>query len=438
MKKLIFFTIIILAMISSCKKEDPPPVDEIPTLTDAMARDSLYFLMKQWYYWYDKMPSVTKENYSDPYKLMDALRYKPLDRWSFVADYKEFLAEMQGTFVGHGFRIGVDDASNARIAMIYEKSPLYAQGVRRGWIVEKINDVDIAPILLSGNATAYTNVIGPGTAGITNKFLFKRPDNTEVTINSTKASFTVNSVLLYDTLHLASGITGHLVFESFIEPSEAELSTAFAYFKANNVKDLILDLRYNSGGYLYVAQDLASYIAGNAPANSNTVFALLQYNAMRQSQNSSFKFTSTASPISLSRLVVISTRQTASASEAVMNGLKPLMEVVSIGDTTNGKPVGMNGWDLGEKYFFWPVTFKIVNKNNEGDYFEGIVPAKIAADDITHDFSDRNELCLREAIHYLETGSVSSKSIRGAPSFYRHPQFSEKPSWMNNGFSVVK
>ena len=80
------------------------------------------------------MPEATsvttsnKENYTDPYELMDAMRYKTLDRWSFVADYDEFIAEMQGTFVGHGFRIGLDNAGNARIAMIYSNSPLYANG----------------------------------------------------------------------------------------------------------------------------------------------------------------------------------------------------------------------------------------------------------------------------------------------------------------------
>jgi carboxyl-terminal processing protease len=439
MKKFLFTAFIFLALFSSCKKEDPPPVDDDDNvLTDAMARDSLYYLMQQWYYWYDLMPVVTKENYNDPYDLMDAMRYQPLDKWSFVADYDEFIAEMQGTFVGHGFRIGLDESDNARIAMIYERSPLYTEGVRRGWIVEKVNDVDIAPILKSGDGTAYSNLIGPGTAGITNKFLFRRPDNTTVTINSTKSTFTLNSVILYDTLHLSSGITGHLVFESFIEPSEDELKEAFAFFKQNNVKDLILDLRYNSGGYLYIAQQLASFIAGNTPANTSSVFALLSYNDKRQSQNSSFKFLSTVSPLSLQRLVVISTRLTASASEAVMNGLKPLMPVVSIGDTTNGKPVGMNGWTVGEKYFFWPITFKIVNKNNEGDYFEGILPDKSVIDDITHDFDDRAELCLEEAIHYLETGSVSSKALKGAPSFYRNPQFSEKPSWVDNGLMIDK
>lgn len=439
MRKIFLISILVPLLFSSCKKEEPAPVDNGNTgLTDAMARDSLYYLMNQWYYWYDKMPSVVKENYSDPYALMDAMRYEPLDKWSFVADYNEFIAEMQGTFVGHGFRIGLDDNDTARIAMIYSNSPLYTEGVRRGWIVEKINDVDIAPILKSGDAVTYNNLIGPGTAGITNKFLFKRPDGTEVTISSTKASFTVNSVLLYDTLHLSTGVTGHLVFESFIEPSVEELATAFAYFKANNVKDLILDLRYNSGGYLYVAQDLASMIAGNAPANANTVFGMLTYNNKHQDQNAAFKYVSTPYPLSLNRVVVITTRLTASASEAVMNGLVPLMNVVSIGDTTNGKPVGMNGWDVGQKYFFWPVTFKIVNENDQGDYFNGIAPAEEVSDDITHDFSDRKELCLREAIHYLETGSTAAKSLRGIPKFYRNPQFSEKPSWMSNGFNIVQ
>jgi carboxyl-terminal processing protease len=439
MRKLFLISILVPFLFSSCKKEEPAPVDNGNTvLTDAMARDSLYYLMNQWYYWYDKMPSVVKENYSDPYALMDAMRYEPLDKWSFVADYNEFVAEMQGSFVGHGFRIGLDDNDNARIAMIYSNSPLYSEGVRRGWIVEQINDVDIAPVLKSGDAVTYSNLIGPSTAGITNKFLFRRPDGTEVTINSTKASFTVNSVLLYDTLHLSSGVAGHLVFESFIEPSDDELATAFAFFKANNVKDLILDLRYNSGGYLYIARDLASMIAGNTAANTNTVFGMLTYNNKHLNNNTAFKYISTPYPLSLSRLVVITTRLTASASEAVMNGLTPLMDVVSIGDTTNGKPVGMNGWDVGEKYFFWPVTFKIVNDNNQGEYFDGIAPAEEVSDDITHDFSDRNELCLREAIHYLETGSTAAKSLRGIPQFYRNQQFSEKPSWMSNGFNIVQ
>ena len=427
MKKLIPLLLIIFTLFASCRKDDPEPA---PTQTvPEIARDTLYYIMKQWYYWYNLMPSVTKENYTNPYTLLEALRFKEIDKWSFVADYDEFMAEMEGTFVGHGFRIGLDESDKARIAMIYNNSPLYLEGVRRGWIVKTINGYDIASILLTNDNDAYNNAIGPATAGITNNFVFQKPDGSEVSISSTKESFTVNTVLLYDTLHLSSGITGHLVFESFILPSEAELETAFSFFKENNVTDLILDLRYNSGGYLTIAQQLASYIAGNSEAN--TVFAKLSYNAKSQAANSTFPFLITSYSLSLSRLAVITTRLTASASEAVMNGLDPLLNVVSIGDTTLGKPMGMNGWTCKKKYFFWPVTFKIVNSANEGEYYDGIVPAHLATDDIAHDFDDRNETCLKEAISWLQTGSFSSK---GAADFRRYPQFSEKPAWMNNVF----
>ena len=436
MKKLFAIILIMAAFFSACKKEDDPPVVIDKELTDAMARDSLYFLMRQWYFWYREMPQVVKENYNDPYELLEAMRYKTLDKWSFVADYNEFIAEMQGEFVGHGIRIGIDDSDKARIAMIYNKSPLYENGVRRGWVVKTVNGNDIAQIIINGDAAAYNSTMGPGTAGITNNFVFINPEGEEVAISSTKKSFTINSVIHYDTLHLSTGkIAGHLVFESFIQPSSGELVSAFDFFQSNGVNELILDLRYNSGGYLFVAQELASYIAGNSLALSKKVFATLRYNDKNQSQNESYPFLSTSTPLGLNRLVVITSRLTASASEAVMNGLEPYIDVAAVGDTTLGKPMGMNGWTVGEKYFYWPITFKMVNADNVGDFFDGIPPEKTAPDDITHDFSDRNEACLKEAIRYLETGSFSAK---GASRFYRHPQYSEKPDWVKNGLTIIK
>jgi C-terminal processing protease CtpA/Prc len=319
--------------------------------------------------------------------------------------------------------------------MIYSGSQLYKAGVRRGWIVKKINDSDAGQALVSGK---YNDLIGLPVPGKINIFDFERPDGSSIRISDSKTSFSVNSVLLADTLHLSSGITGHLVLESFINPTVTELNNAFAYFKAVGVKDLILDLRYNSGGYLYIAQTLASYIAGEG--FTGTVFAKLKYNGKHNDVNSNFNFQSTYFPLNLSRVAVITTRTTASASEAVMNGLRSNIEVVSIGDTTDGKPSGMDGWNVGDKYYFWPVTFLMVNSKDEGNYFSGIAPAKIVNDDITHDFNNREELCLKEAIHYLETGSVSAKGsgeyIR-AP-FRLLPQFSEKPAWFENGLMIGK
>ena len=424
--KTLLIIILSLSLFASCKKDIVAPST---ALTPAMARDSLYDVMNEWYYWNEVMPAVNKTNYADPYLLMDAMRYKPLDKWSFVADYDEFMAEMEGSFVGHGFRMGLDDADNARISLIYSRAPLYAEGVRRGWIVKKINNKDVAPILLARDPTAYINLIGPGEAGITNTFLFQKPDGTEQTITSTKSEFSLNSVILYDTLHLSSGITGHIVFDSFIQPSGQELATAFSYLASNGAKDLILDLRYNGGGYLYIAQQLASYIAGNAYKGND--FIRLTFNSNHQSSNATIPLIATDSPLSLSRILFITSRGTASASESVINGLVPFMNVISIGDTTDGKPVGMSTGEIGKRYFIAPITFKYVNKNGQGDFFDGIAPDVLISDDISHDFNDRQELCLKAAISYLETGSVSGKSSK---EFKRHPQYSEKPEWMKNAF----
>ncbi len=436
MKKILVIILIILPFLGSCKKEILPSSTEV---TPAMARDTLYFLMKQWYYWYNLMPTVSRESYADPYKLLDAMMYKQLDRWSFVADYNEYIAESQGSFVGHGIRIGLDETNLARIVMIYDKSPLYAQGVRRGWIVKKINNTDVASVLLSRDATAYTNMFGASSTTVTNTFLFQKPDGTEITISSTKASFTINTVILYDTLHIKSTvtntnvITGHLVLDSFIQPTESELAKAFTFFSSTGVKDIILDLRYNTGGLLYVAQELASYIGGNSLAGST--FAALQFNNRNTSADQTFKFLTSSYGLSKPRLVVITSRLTASASECVMNGLLPFLNVVSVGDTTNGKPVGMVGYPCAQKYYFFPIMFKVINSLNQGDYFAGFAPNKLAVDDITHDFNDRNETCLNEAIHYIASGNFTQK---GAASFKRLIQYSEKPSMINGTFVLAK
>lgn len=426
MKRFSFLLIIILIALGSCKKDVPST-----EVTPEMARDSLYYIMKSYYYWYDLMPVVDKDDYSNPSDLLKAMRYKELDKWSFVADYEKFLANMGGSFVGHGIMVSLSDDNKARIAQIYNKAPLYSQGVRRGWIIKTINGYDLAAIMLANDGAAYNTAFGPKTAGHINNFVFEKPDGSTINISSAKASFTINSVILADTIWLNSAGTkkaGHLVFDYFISPSAEELQTAFSFFKANGVTDLILDLRYNPGGYVDIAQQLASYIGGNTL--SGKTFVMLQYNDKLQSQNFTYKFNTSSYSLSIPRMVVITSRGTASASEAIMNGLAPYMTVVSVGDTTEGKPVGMDGFIYGN-YIFSPITFKTVNSVGTGDYFEGIVPNQLATDDLTRDFDDRQEKCLKEAINYLQTGAFSGK---GAGSFSRSKQYSEKPSWMNNMF----
>jgi carboxyl-terminal processing protease len=436
MKKLAILLLLTIIAFSSCKK-NVTPATKTETV-DQIARDSLYYIMNNYYFWYKLMPVVVKTDYQDPYALLDAMMYKTLDRWSFMETYAQYVAQSTGSFVGHGISMGLDPSNQVRIVQIYSNSPLYSKGVRRGWIVKKLNGKDLAPIFTANDATEYSNLIGASTAGITNTFLFHTPAGKDSTISSTKASFTLNTVILADTLHLKSGITGHLVFDQFIPPSNQELLSAFTYFSQNNIKDLIVDLRYNGGGDISVLTNMASYVAGASKANST--FLTLTYNDINQVSNRSFNFVSVTSPLSISKLIVITTRGTASASEDFINGLKPSFNVVTIGDTTNGKPVGMNGFGYpattNPTYIFWPITFSLVNSTGQGDFYKGFAPAKYVIDDITHDWDDRSEACLKESIFYLEHGNVSARGLYAGKQ--SSTIFSEKNGKNNNAYILNK
>jgi carboxyl-terminal processing protease len=432
MKKLFFLCFLAILGFSSCKK-DVTPATQTGTL-DEQARDTLYYIMNNYYLWYDLMPAVVETDYTNPYTLLEAMRYKALDRWSYMETYNEYLAESSGSFVGHGISMGLDPSNQIRIAQIYTKSPLYSKGVRRGWIVKKLNGTDLAPIFLAKDTAAYNRLIGASSVSVTNTFLFQTPAGKDSTITSTKASFTLNTVIDADTLHLKSGIAGHLVFDQFISPSNQELKNAFTYFMQNNITDLIVDLRYNGGGDLSVLTNMASYVAGSN--YFSTPFLQLTFNDKNSAYNTTYNFPTVSSPLSIKRLVVITTRGTASASEDFINGLKPIFDVKCIGDTTNGKPVGMVGFQFKYNYIFWPIAFSLVNSEGQGDFFKGFVPDKYAVDDITHDWNDRNETCLKEAIYYLENGNVSAKSLYVGQ---KPPvRFSEKSEKNNNAYILKK
>lgn len=420
MKKVLLISLLVIPVLFGCKK-DPEPVDNTPTLAER-ARDGLYDLMKYVYLWYNTMPTVKVSDYDSPEEILEALRYLPRDKWSFVTDYESFMASMQGSFVGHGIRLSLDDAGNVRVVTLYEGSDLWPKGVRRGWIVKEINGTLIAPIFISGNNTAYNNLMGPSTAGITNTFKFINPYGQELTYTSTKASFTINSVTATKILDLTSGKTGYLAFETFIEPSEQELNEAFANFKANNVTDLIIDLRYNTGGYMDIAQQLSSLVL--TWNDTTKICYKLTYNSLVGPEwNESYKFVRTASPLGLDRVVFITTRSSASASEVVINSLMPYVDVKIVGDTTHGKPAGMNLWgfpfpsqtdpDPDYEYVFAPITFEYLNSLDQGRFYDGILPDVKAADDITRDFGDPEEASLKAAIGVLQgTKSASALPVR--------------------------
>ncbi len=158
--------------------------------------------------------------------------------------------------------------------------------------------------------------------------------------------------------------------------------TTLWLFQAANVKELILDLRYNGGGDAAATQLLSNYIA---PASANgKIVARRKHNDKLSAYDSDVNTMTVVQRVSnsldLNRLIILTSGGTASASEIIVNGFKPLMNVLQVGRTTYGKPNGMYVWfypeneELYPDYVFLPIAFYSVNSLGEGDYENGIVP----------------------------------------------------------------
>jgi hypothetical protein len=195
---------------------------------------------------------------------------------------------------------------------------------------------------------------------------------------------------------------GYLDYTQFVTYSENDLAAAVTSFANQGATELVLDLRYNGGGDVATARDLASMIAGARVAGQ--VFAGLRFNDKNQAKNQNILFTAPAGATpNLSRVVIIASSGTASASELVINGLKPFMNVVLIGDTTYGKPYGFEPFEYcGTVYN--AVNFESVNALGAGGYTSGIPPTCPANDDLDHQLGDPNEGELAAALSYISTG----------------------------------
>ena len=139
------------------------------------------------------------------------------------------------------------------------------------------------------------------------------------------------------------------------------------------------------------------------------VFVQLTFNDKQTSQNTSYRFESKPQALQVPRLVVIATRGTASASEAIINGLRPYMDVKVVGDTTYGKPVGQVSFDFCDKVLY-PVAFAVTNSNGQADYFNGIPADCAAGDDLDHAIADAREASLAEALSVMRTGHCSGQA----------------------------
>jgi hypothetical protein len=179
----------------------------------------------------------------------------------------------------------------------------------------------------------------------------------------------------------------------------------------------VIDLRYNGGGSTTPAFQLIDLIGGNAVKNK--VFASVVYNSKRTKDNGSLIYpTPSALALNVDQLFFITTESSASASELVINSMFPYKEVILIGEKTYGKPVGMEVFESKEyDIALAPVTFKLLNADGEGDYFDGIPVNYQVADDVFRAWGDPAEACLKTALDIIggNPPAVGLKSIQLQP-----------------------
>ena len=372
---------------------------------------------------------------ADYFQLMKTFATTPSgaakDRFHFSYDTLVWKQLSQaGVSAGYGAKWILKSSSPPRqilVAFTEPNSPARAANLARGAEVITADGVDV----VNGTDTDTLNAaFFPETTGETHTFEVRDLGSSTVrTISMTSASITKDPVQNVEVLSTDTGFVGYLTFNDHIATAEAELVNAIESLRDSNIEDLILDLRYNGGGYLDIANELAYMIAG-PNATSGRTFESQQFNDKHPSVNPVTgaslvprSFHNQAQGFSvdrgvllpyldLSRVYVLTSGNTCSASEAIINGLRGIdVEVIQIGTTTCGKPYGFYEMaNCGTSYF--SIQFKGVNAKGYGDYSDGFSPSNLAttegepvpgcavADDFGNPLGNSNEAMLKAALAY--------------------------------------
>ena len=405
------------------------------------------------YLWYDEIqdrdPGLYATSAAGVTEYFDLLKTEaitpsgnPKDRFHFTNNTAEYVARMQqGITFGYGAAYKLISSSAPRelvIVLVNENSPAADAGLQRGARIVTVDGVD----LINGSDTDTLNAgLWPNQINEDHNFEVLDPGATERrTITMTSAQIDSDAVPETRIIDTDSGKVGYLLFTDHILTAEQKLVDAVTQMRNANVTDLVLDLRYNQGGFLYLANQMSYMIAGSGV--SGQTFSSLQFNQKNPGVNpvtggavsaDAFLTTTTenATPAGAAlptlelpqpRVFVLTTSSTCSASEAIINGLRGVdVEVIQFGSTTCGKPYGFYPQDnCGTTYF--TTQFRSINADGFGDYPDGFSPANSTestvgvtlpgchtVDDYTP-LGEPTEPMLAAALAYRENGGVCSEA----------------------------
>ncbi|MGJ8714143.1 MAG: S41 family peptidase [Maribacter stanieri] len=471
MKKFFLSVLCLGLIVTSCKKNDDGPVieeeienpeEETPVTVDIEVQNFFWQTLNLWYFWQSDVPDLADDRFDtqtayeeyliendDPVALLENKLLFSEDRFTFYSDdYTELVNNSAGVSKSNGLQFGLGRISDSDevfgfVEYIVKNSDASTKDIKRGDLFVAVD-----------GQTLYSNRENPEDNNL--DLLFS--DNDTYTLNmaeivdggisasAKKVTLTKSEGLEEDPIHVNTVITsgdkkiGYLMYNQFVSGTEDELNAVFADFVSQGVNDLVLDLRYNLGGRGSTAAVLASLIKGT---NTSDLLFKTIYNAKIQAQlESSFTdnfFVSTTgtnddnsnaplNTLNLNRVYIIATEGSASASELVMVGLAPYMNVVHIGGTTVGKnqgsllfvddpengnvysPENVDNINPNVQWGLQPIISRVENSAGFSDYIDGLVPDIELSEDVTNlgVLGNADEPLFARAIQ--EINGVSGKS----------------------------
>ena len=345
--------------------------------------------------------------FETPEVLFDNLIFnrETIDKHSVIVnDYVELQQYFQGVSTSNGMEYGLRyfPGSNFNVygyvRYVHPGSVADENNIKRGDIFFEINNTSL-------NLDNYSSLLSMDNYSInfadyynnnTPEIIDDTIVNNDIIIDLYKVSLEKNPIFHSDIIENSDGKSGYILYNQFTSTFDDELSEVFANFKSNNVDNLILDLRYNSGGSINSAILISSLITGQF---TNDIFSTEQWNNEIQNywlnndpEYLINRFIDNPNSLNLNKVIIITSRSSASASELVINCLKPYIDVIQVGATTYGKyqasvtlydspDFSLNGVNPSHNYALQPLVLKTLNSLGETDYYNGLDPDIIAYED---------------------------------------------------------
>jgi carboxyl-terminal processing protease len=411
-RPLILAALFLTSSLGGCESRvNPFDVDPPKDCEVASQNQFVLEVMSEYYLWNDDIPvDVDLDAYESPGDVVKAVR-NGNDRWTRISDKATSNALfMEGKFVGLGYKTLRGPDNEVRISFVSDDSPASAAGIVRGDVIAGVGGFTAEELDANGTWSA---VYGANEPGVTVEVDILELASGEIrTVSLTKDWIDIVSLPVVEVFDGPNGAIGYFLMDRFVETTKAELDAAFASFKAAGVTTVVIDLRYNGGGLISVAERVVNLSVGAAHAGG--VAYSFNYNNNYASENKSTKVSKLGASLAAEQIIVLTSSRTLSASELVINALFPYSDVKLVGSDTGGKPVGSRSFEFCEQLLF-PITFRLVNAAGNTDYFDGLRADCYAADDLLHQFGDPQEGMLAAALGYAESGACEPMPTMPAP-----------------------